>query len=441
MQKKVKLPTPLAAASYYLVQNQQDNVAHQLAQLWHEKQLDRLKNVIAKVINDTRSSDPWGTEIIEELSNFQVYLQATRNSILKAQDHYGHILIADSHDTHRPHLVQYLEGFGHHVHIAKSAAACRDSLIRCYYDLIIIHINLKDASGIELLTELKSSTKHADIPVIMLSNSPQTNLAAQVISEGAEDFLTPPFAGNLFIARVNAALETSNRRVQQQMTHREIKRKNHLVEQLAGKYLNHAVVDQLLSRPHGTDLGGELREITLLMCDMRGFTRIADRLAPQQVVTLLNTYLGKMTSVVHAHGGIVNEFEGDSILALFNAPLHLAEHTPKALACAVEMQQSIPGINLKNQLTGLPNIGVGIGVVKGEVVVGNMGSEERTKYGVVGSPVNLSARLQSIAEAGEIVALASQLGEGSGGAIIKGTQKATPKGFDKPVEVAILMAP
>ncbi len=435
------LPTPLAAAIYYLSDAGEEALANDLKSKWQKNQHIALNDQIARIIESLDYSNETLVAAQQELKHLAILTKGMTGSEFKRTDSRGHILVVSNHREIRQQIAKQLEINGHQVNIAKDRQSAEDALTRQYSELILIDLEIDQFEGLTLLDRLKSHSRRRNIPVLILSKTPNTTLAAKSIERGAYDFLSMPFSGSLFHARVNAALEESQQREIDLFNQRQSVRKHNLIHQLVGRYLNHAVVDKLLSAPGASDLGGELREVTLLMCDMRKFSTIADQLDPHQVVKLLNVYLGTMTEVVHQHGGIVNEFEGDSLLAIFNAPLPLHEHTVAALTCAVAMQNAIDDVNHQYIQMELPQISIGIGVVRGEVVVGNMGSERRMKFGVVGSPVNLSARLQAVAAGGEIVTLASQLSEGSGGAKILRTGSVLPKGFPKEVEVAVLVAP
>jgi len=447
MSQQSLIPAPLAAAIFYLERAQLSALAQQLEGLWQRQDLQQLSRELF-TLSDEFNNGSYSNDshellgaALQELKHLEIFLKGISDQKHKKSIAKGHVLVVCHKDEFRKKITYQLEQDGHHVRIAKDSVSAEDALIRQYSGLIIIDIAIDQIGGLALLDKLKAHSVHKHTPILVLSKTPNTALAAQAIEKGAFDFLSPPFSGALFNARIRAAVDESQQRESDQFEQRQAARKHNLIHQLAGRYLNHAVVDKLLSRPGAAELGGELREVTLLMCDMRKFSTIAESLAPQQVVTLLNNYLGTMTEVVHEHGGIVNEFEGDSLLAIFNAPLPLHEHTVAALSCAVAMQQAVEQVNEMNHPLGLPDISIGIGVVRGEVVVGNMGSERRMKFGVVGSSVNLSARLQSVAAGGEIVALASQLKEGSGGAKILRTGHVLPKGFAQEMEVAVLVAP
>ena len=153
----------------------------------------------------------------------------------------------------------------------------------------------------------------------------------------------------------------------------------------------------------GLQLGGEQRRLTILMADLRGFTTLSESLPPEQIVRLLNVYLAAMSEVITEHGGTIDEFIGDAILVLFGAPLPLDDHARSAVACALRMQQAMSQVNRHIQKQDLPEVQIGIGINTGEVVVGNIGSERRAKYGVVGHHVNLTARIESQTRGGQIL--------------------------------------
>ncbi|MEJ2069304.1 MAG: adenylate/guanylate cyclase domain-containing protein [Syntrophobacterales bacterium] len=150
-------------------------------------------------------------------------------------------------------------------------------------------------------------------------------------------------------------------------------------------------------------LGGETREVTILMSDLRGFTALTADMTPEGIIALLNRYLEKMIEILVDYRAVIDEIQGDGILAFFGAPELLPDHPARAIACAVAMQAAMEEINAKNALEGLPHLEMGIGISSGEVVVGNIGSELRTKYSVVGSPVNFTSRIEAMATAGQVL--------------------------------------
>ena len=171
-----------------------------------------------------------------------------------------------------------------------------------------------------------------------------------------------------------------------------------------GRYVDQEIAQKLMSRPEASRLGGEKRQVVIMFSDIRGFTPIAEALSPEATIELVNGYFSRMVEVLRRHHGIIVDFLGDAILAFFD-PLDgpLAPVGREALQCALSMQQAMLGVNLAGIGQKLPPLHMGIGLHAGEVVVGNIGSETRAKYGIVGSAVNLAHRIQGQARGGEVV--------------------------------------
>jgi len=170
-----------------------------------------------------------------------------------------------------------------------------------------------------------------------------------------------------------------------------------------GRYLSQEVVDELLSSPDGLRLGGELREVTFLVSDLRGFTALSSRMEPDEVIQTVNRFLAAMVDVITRYHGTVDEFQGDGILAFFGAPLASRDDPERAVACAVGMQRALAEINAEQRRQRFPELHMGIGINTGEVIVGNIGSEKRTKYGALGTPINVAYRIESYTVSGQVL--------------------------------------
>jgi adenylate cyclase len=177
-----------------------------------------------------------------------------------------------------------------------------------------------------------------------------------------------------------------------------------LIEQTFGRYVDKSVAEELMSRPEALRLGGELRTVTIMMSDLREFTSLSEMLKPEEIITMLNRYFSRMISVIEKYRGIIVDFYGDSILVFFDGiESDVAQRAFDAVKCAMEMQRAHLHFVQENLQAGLPLIMMGIGIHTGEVVVGNIGTESRAKYGIVGSNVNLTDRIQSTASGGKVV--------------------------------------
>jgi adenylate cyclase len=169
------------------------------------------------------------------------------------------------------------------------------------------------------------------------------------------------------------------------------------------------------------------------MSDFRGFTSMAERLSPEQVMTIVNRHLGTMVEVISQYQGTIDEFIGDSIFVIFGAPVQRQDDPQRAVACALAMQLAMASVNAQLRADGLPEVHMGVGVHTGEVVVGNIGSNKRAKYGVVGSHVNLTARIESYTVGGQILISAATQRELAPLLRIAARMEVNTKGVDEPL--------
>jgi adenylate cyclase len=162
-------------------------------------------------------------------------------------------------------------------------------------------------------------------------------------------------------------------------------------------YLAPAMVKKLQKDPSLLKLGGETKKMTFMFSDIRGFTPISEKYKsnPAGLTKLINRFLTRMTNIVIANGGTIDKFMGDCIMAFWNAPLDVANHQVLAVQTALQMQTELAKLNEELEAEGLPNINIGIGINTGEALVGNMGSDQRFDYSVIGDSVNLASRLES----------------------------------------------
>jgi class 3 adenylate cyclase len=187
------------------------------------------------------------------------------------------------------------------------------------------------------------------------------------------------------------------------------------------------VAERLIDNPGA--LGGELRQVTMLFCDIRGFTALTERMPPHEVIELLNDHMTALTEVAYAFSGTVDKFVGDLIMVLFGAPEGTQEDTVRAVKCAQAMQSRRHEMNA----TARHPLEIGIGLATGTVVAGCMGSDKRLSYTVLGHQVNLASRLCSIAQAGEIIADETTVAALDGGIHATPLPPMQLKGFSEPV--------
>ena len=210
-------------------------------------------------------------------------------------------------------------------------------------------------------------------------------------------------------------------------------RERHFIRATFGRYLSKEVVEELLGSPEGLKMSGESRQVTFLVSDLRGFTSLSSRLSPHEIINILNNYFERMVEIIARYRGTVDELQGDGILVFFGAPLSASDDTERAIACAIEMQNAMPGINAVQKQKNLPELSMGIGINTGEVVVGNIGSEKRTKYGAVGSPINKTYRIESNTIGGQILISPTTYRKIQSHVLIQDTMEVRFKGIDQAV--------
>ncbi|MBU7585897.1 MAG: adenylate/guanylate cyclase domain-containing protein [Nostoc sp. TH1S01] len=202
-----------------------------------------------------------------------------------------------------------------------------------------------------------------------------------------------------------------------------------------GRYLTDEVVANLLENPAGLKIGGDRRKVTLLFSDLRGFSAMSEQLSPEQVVTILNFYLGTMTEVINQYKGTINEFMGDGIFVIFGAPINRPDDSQRAITCAVAMQLAMQQVNEHNKKMNLPILEMGIGINTGEVVAGNIGSQKRAQYTVIGSHVNLASRIETYTVGGQVLISENTLKDANIELHIGSQMRIEPKGMREPITI------
>jgi adenylate cyclase len=180
-------------------------------------------------------------------------------------------------------------------------------------------------------------------------------------------------------------------------------REKEMIKRAFSRYVAREVVDEILKDPEHLVLKGERRDVTVLFCDMRGFTSLSEHLPPEEVVLLLNQFYTLMIDTTFKYDGTLDKFLGDGVMAIFGAPIAHPDHAIQAIRAALAMQAGVLELSEKRVRDGKARVTVGIGVSAGEVVAGTVGTEDRMEYTVVGDSVNLASRLQSEARAGQIL--------------------------------------
>lgn len=285
--------------------------------------------------------------------------------------------------------------------------------------LFILDYDMSLEEEFESLTYWKQQQELAGVPLFFMAVERNRMLDEECYSKGATVVLHKPFSrsGILRIERTAWQYEVTKKyekMLQKQASdlqaareifrlNQQLKARNELLHQIFGRYFSDDVVEVILEQPQGAAIGGEKRELTIMMADLRGFTSLSANLAPDAVTQLLNLFFDSVVGAIMKYHGTVIEFLGDAVLAVFGAPIATSCHTEDAIAAAITMQNGMQAVNLCCKQNGYPELEMGIGIHRGEAFIGNVGSEQMMRYNVIGQVVNECSRIEGYSVGGQIL--------------------------------------
>jgi adenylate cyclase len=288
------------------------------------------------------------------------------------------LLVVDDNKVNRLLFSRNLELMGHKVTTAENGRVAL-GLLKCEpFDLMLLDIEMPEMDGFQVLGEMAKDLELRDFPVIVTSSLEGVENVVRCIELGAEDYLTKPVNPVLLKARIGASLEKKRLRDQQ--------------KELVRRFATAEVAEDL--QQTGFSLGGKRVRGSVLFADIREFTPLAESQPPEETIELLNTYYTLMFNAISGHGGIVSQIAGDGLMAVFGAPLPLADHCDAAVRAALEMIELIDLFNVEQAAASKPPIRIGIGIGSGEMVAGYTGTNERATYTCIGDTVNVASRLE-----------------------------------------------
>jgi adenylate cyclase len=298
---------------------------------------------------------------------------------VRESNHGGaRLLVVDDNKVNRLLLARNLDLMGHRVASAENGRVALEMLHREAFDLMLLDMEMPEMDGFEVLGALVKDLNLRDVPVIVTSSLEGLDNVVRCIELGAEDYLTKPVNPVLLKARIGASLEKKRLRDQQ--------------KELVRRFATAEVAEDL--QQTGFSLGGKRVSGSVLFADIREFTPLAESQPPEETIELLNTYYTLMFNAISGHGGIVSQIAGDGLMAVFGAPLPLADHCDAAVRAALEMIELIELFDVEQASSGKPQIRIGIGIASGEMVAGYTGTNERATYTCIGDTVNVASRLE-----------------------------------------------
>jgi class 3 adenylate cyclase len=289
------------------------------------------------------------------------------------------LLVVDDNKVNRLLLARSLELQGHRVESAPNGRVALEMLRKGGFDLVLLDMEMPEMDGFQVLEQMVKDLHLRDVPVVVTSSLEGVENVVRCIELGAEDYLTKPVNPVLLKARVGASLEKKRLRDQQ--------------KEMVRRFATSEVAQDL--QESGFSLGGRKVRGSVMFSDIRGFTALVESQPPEEVIELLNTYYTLMFDAISSHGGVVNQMVGDGLMAIFGAPLPLADHCGSAVRAAREMIELVEMLDKERAALGKPAIRIGIGIASGEMVAGYTGTNQRATYTCVGDTVNLAARLEA----------------------------------------------
>jgi len=289
------------------------------------------------------------------------------------------ILIVDDEPFNVDYLEQELQDLNYETVSASNGQEALDKIQIESPDLVLLDIMMPVMDGFAVLARMKADPTLRNIPIIIISAMNDLQSVVKGIEQGAEDYLPKPFEPVLLHARISSSLEKKRLRDE----HRR------LIRTFADK----EVAEELMSK--GFSLGGTHTHITSMFTDIRNFTTITEANDPADVIDLINQYYLIVIETVEAHGGNVNQLQGDGLMSFFGAPVFHPDHAQRAVISALDIRKKLFAFNSKQAKTGGLQIEIGVGIATGRVVAGYAGTQSRATYLCVGDIVNLSARLES----------------------------------------------
>jgi class 3 adenylate cyclase len=361
------------------------------------------------------------------------------------------LLVADDNPDNRAILVTRLEAQGYRTLTANDGDEALAAARKHHPDVILLDVMMPKKDGFDVCRELKADTDLPFIPIILVTAKAATRDVVTGLDAGADDYLTKPIDHAALLARVRAALrikelqdkinaqarqltawnEELEARVSRQVG--EIERMQHL-----RRFLSPQIADLVLSEGQEQLLDAHRREVTVVFCDLRGFTQFAETAEPEEVLAVVRSYHQAIGPIIDEHQGTLERFTGDGLLVFFNDPVPCPNPAERAARMAVAARAAVETLIAGWQRRG-HELGFGVGIAMGYATLGRIGFEGRYDYAAIGTVTNLGARLCGEAKHGQIIVAQRVAIDIEPFAELAPLGALTLKGFHSPVRVHDLL--
>lgn len=295
-------------------------------------------------------------------------------------------------------------------------------------EVIIMDIMMPGKDGLTAVKEIRQVDPITGIVVLTAYGTEQR--AVQAMRVGADDYMHKPFDAAELRVKLASVLQKQQLRIENQKLQARL---NSILE----RFMPRSVIDQLMSAPDLPNLGGHRQPVSILFAGIRGFSIYAEQTPPEELVTTVNRYLGVATDAILAHSGTIDRYSGDSLIAIFNAPIKHAEHALNAVRTAAEIRRNTEALNNSPDGRGLQ---FAIGIHTGDAVVGNIGTPQLMSFTAVGESVNLAKQIEEVTPPGRIT-ISRSTADAAGAERLRAQAMPplTIKGRREPVEVLELL--
>jgi class 3 adenylate cyclase/ActR/RegA family two-component response regulator len=338
------------------------------------------------------------------------------------------ILVVDDQPQNIELLEAHLVPQGYEIVTATNGEEALGKLSGIQIDLILLDVMMPGMNGYEVCKKVKRDSKNTFLPIIMVTALDNMEAKIMGLEAGADDFLNKPFQKIELIARVNNLLKMK-------FLHDEVELRNHLISSMLHRYVNGSVIEQILANPKKySELGGDRKEVAAFFCDIRGFTSVSENMDTDELIRLLNSIYKELTGIVFRNKGTFDKYMGDCIMAFWGAPTDIEDETLWGIRAALEMQRVFEDLK-QGWPPELKKLGLGIGINFGEVVVGNIGTDEAMDYTIIGDVVNTAQRVESVARSGQVLITKNVLSRVEGKIKTRTLEPVQLKGKALPVEI------
>jgi class 3 adenylate cyclase/CheY-like chemotaxis protein len=354
------------------------------------------------------------------------------------------ILVVDDTAQNRRLMEAVLTPLGHTVSSASSGPEALEMIAADPPDLVLLDVVMPEMDGYAVCRALRENPDTQMLPIIMLTSSGDQDKVG-AIDAGADDFIARPFDQNELMARVRSLLRIKHYHDTIQAQTAELAELNRTLESRVQaqvdelehlgrlrRFLSQQIADLIVSAKDDSVLDSHRREITVVFCDLRGFTAFSETAEPEEVMNVLGEFHAELGKLIFEFGGTLERFAGDALMMFFNDPFPTPDAPLKAVRMAVAMQERVAGLQAGWRKRG-HDLALGIGIAVGFATLGRIGFEGRFDYGAVGSVVNLAARLCGEALGGQILLAERAYAAVEGVVAAEPFGPLTLKGFHRPV--------